>query len=116
MSVILRSAKNQNEYTKGFYNGREFEQKRIAAILSDYPDIPEQALTDILEGNPQNIRCLSAEALELIKSDQHYFGRRKALGDAAAYLEKFAAEWQRTPVLNVRRLVLELAEAIRGLG
>lgn len=28
---------NQNEYTKGYYKGRDYERKRILAILHDWP-------------------------------------------------------------------------------
>ena len=28
---------NQNEYTKGYYKGRDYERKRILAILNDWP-------------------------------------------------------------------------------
>ena len=28
---------NQNEYTQGYYKGRDYERKRIVAILRDWP-------------------------------------------------------------------------------
>lgn len=32
----FRPTRNQNEYTQGFYQGREYERKRIIAILKDW--------------------------------------------------------------------------------
>jgi hypothetical protein len=33
----FQPAANQNEYTQGYYKGRDYERKRITAILRDWP-------------------------------------------------------------------------------
>ena len=117
MTYAIKTQANMNEYTKGYFNGRSYEQDRILAILNDYPElqIPDELVTRIQEGDDQGHVCLSRNSLDLIKSDAAYFSRRKAVGDVAAFLEHEAATLERTPVINVRRILMNLAVKVRHL-
>jgi len=117
MTYAIKTLNNMNDYTKGYFDGRSYEQDRILAILNDYPeiDLPAELVTRIQEGDDQGHVCFTRDTLHLVKSDAHYFGRVKALSDVSDFIEKQAATLERPPVMNFRRMLLDLAKQVRSL-
>lgn len=117
MTYAIKTLNNMNDYTKGYFNGRGYEQDRILAILNDYPDLvlPDDLVTRIQEGDDRGHVCLTRASLELVKADSEWFGRRKALTDVSNFLRGEAETLARPPVLNMRRLVTDLAVKVANL-
>lgn len=89
----FQPASNQNEYTQGYYAGRDYERKRILAILEDRNhwliDWPE-AMDRINEGLDYRQLTMSPALLEDYKVRAAQIERERLFDAVKAYFDTIA--------------------------
>ena len=90
----FQPASNQNEYTKGYYKGRDYERKRIIAILHDWPLNVQLDWPDIFslinEGMEYRQLTMSPALLEDYKTRAAQIEREKLFDAVKDYFDSIA--------------------------
>jgi hypothetical protein len=85
--------KNQNEYTQGFFKGRDYERKRILAILNDRSEWKidwAEALNLINEGMDYRQLTMSPALLDDYKTRSAQIERERLFDAVKAYFDSIA--------------------------
>ena len=90
----FQPAANQNEYTQGYYKGRDYERKRITAILRDWPLNVKLDWPDIYklidEGLDYRQLTMSPALLDDYKTRSAQIEREKLFDAVKAYFDSIA--------------------------
>ena len=90
----FQPAANQNEYTQGYYKGRDYERKRILAILHDWPLNVKLDWPDILklidEGMDYRQLTMSPALLDDYKTRSAQIERERLFDAVKAYFDSIA--------------------------
>jgi hypothetical protein len=90
----FQPAANQNEYTQGYYKGRDYERKRILAILHDWPLNVKLDWPDILklidEGMDYGQLTMSPALLDDYKTRSAQIERERLFDVVKAYFDSIA--------------------------
>lgn len=85
---------NQNDYTQGYYTGRDYERKRILAILNDWPLNVQLDWADIFnlinEGLEYRQFTMSPALLEDYKVRAAQLERERLFDGVKAYFDTLA--------------------------
>jgi hypothetical protein len=89
----FQPAANQNEYTQGYYKGRDYERKRILAILNDRSEWKidwAEALNLINEGMDYRQLTMSPALLDDYKTRSAQIERERLFDAVKAYFDSIA--------------------------
>lgn len=90
----FQPAANQNEYTQGYYKGRDYERKRILAILHDWPLNVKLDWADIFklidEGLDYRQLTMSPALLDDYKTRSAQIERERLFDAVKAYFDSIA--------------------------
>ena len=90
----FQPAANQNEYTQGYYKGRDYERKRITAILRDWPLNVKLDWPDIYklidEGLDYRQLTMSPALLDDYKTRSAQIERERLFDAVKAYFDSIA--------------------------
>jgi hypothetical protein len=90
----FQPAANQNEYTQGYYKGRDYERKRIVAILRDWPLNVRLDWADIYqlidEGMDYRQLTMSLALLDDYKTRAAQIEREKLFDAVKGYFDSIA--------------------------
>jgi hypothetical protein len=90
----FQPAANQNEYTQGYYKGRDYERKRIVAILRDWPLNVRLDWADIYqlidEGMSYRQLTMSPALLDDYKTRAAQIEREKLFDAVKGYFDSIA--------------------------
>lgn len=90
----FQPAANQNEYTQGYYKGRDYERKRILAILHDWPLNVKLDWPDIFklidEGLDYRQLTMSPALLDDYKTRSAQIERERLFDAVKAYFDSIA--------------------------
>lgn len=90
----FQPAANQNEYTQGYYKGRDYERKRILAILHDWPLNVKLDWPDIFklidEGMDYRQLTMSPALLDDYKTRSAQIERERLFDAVKAYFDSIA--------------------------
>jgi hypothetical protein len=90
----FQPAANQNEYTQGYYKGRDYERKRILAILHDWPLNVKLDWPDILklidEGMDYGQLTMSPALLDDYKTRSAQIERQRLFDAVKGYFDSIA--------------------------
>ena len=90
----FQPAANQNEYTQGYYKGRDYERKRILAILHDWPLNVKLDWPDIFklidEGLDYRQLTMSPALLDDYKTRSAQIERKRLFDAVKAYFDSIA--------------------------
>lgn len=90
----FQPASNQNEYTQGYYAGRDYERKRILAILNDWPLNVQLDWADIFslinEGLEYRQLTMSPALLDDYKTRAAQIERERLFDEVKAYFDRTA--------------------------
>jgi hypothetical protein len=90
----FQPAANQNEYTQGYYKGRDYERKRIVAILRDWPLNVRLDWADIYqlidEGMDYRQLTMSPALLDDYKTRAAQIEREKLFDAVKGYFDSIA--------------------------
>lgn len=85
---------NQNEYTQGYFKGRDYERKRILAILNDWPNNLQWDWTDIFSQINENLDyrqlTMSPALLEDYKYNAAMLERERIFDGIKAMFDRLA--------------------------
>jgi hypothetical protein len=90
----FQPAANQNEYTQGYFKGRDYERKRILAILHDWPLNLKLDWPDIFklidEGMDYRQLTMSPALLDDYKTRSAQIERERLFDAVKAYFDSIA--------------------------
>jgi hypothetical protein len=90
----FQPAANQNEYTQGYFKGRDYERKRILAILHDWPLNVKLDWPDIFklidEGMDYRQLTMSPALLDDYKTRSAQIERERLFDAVKAYFDSIA--------------------------
>lgn len=93
-SAWFQPQSNQNEYTQGYYKGRDYERKRIVAILRDWPLNVRLDWADIYrlidEGMDYRQLTMSPALLDDYKTRAAQIEREKLFDAVKGYFDSIA--------------------------